>query len=74
MNQALRQVSSQIVLEAAYGRFYKTEAQAVKAWKNGADFKIVNGPYCSVRDSVALANECGAVYVKYDTRKYVRVL
>ena len=74
MNQALRQVSSQIVLQAAYGRFYKTEERAVNAWKNGADFKIVNGPYCSVRDSVALANESSAVYIQYGSRKFVRVL
>jgi hypothetical protein len=34
----------------AYGRVYMTKEQALQDWKDGRDFKIVNGPYCSCRD------------------------
>jgi hypothetical protein len=42
-------------LTPAYGRDYKTGADAVAAWNDGKDFKINNpemrGVYCSVRDT-----------------------
>lgn len=47
---ALNQVSSPIVLVPAYNRKYATSHEAVEAWKSGKDFRIVNGPYCSIRD------------------------
>lgn len=65
MNQALRQVSSAIVLTAAYGRSYNTKVQAVEAWKNGADFKMRNGPYCSIRDTERLVSESSGVFIEY---------
>lgn len=41
---------SPIYLMAAYGRKDITKEAALSAWKNGKDFKIVGGPYCSIRD------------------------
>ena len=46
----LNEVSSPVVLVPAYGRQYIDKYEAVADWKSGKDFKIVNGPYCSVRD------------------------
>ena len=46
----LAQLSKPVVVMPAYGRQYKTSQEAYAAWKSGKDFKIVNGPYCSVRD------------------------
>jgi hypothetical protein len=47
---ALDQISSQLVVIPAYGRKYSTKEAAVQDWKDGKDFKIANGPYCSIRD------------------------
>ena len=45
------------IIKAAYGRRYKTKAEAEKDWLDGRDFFMVadqNGParysYCSIRD------------------------
>jgi hypothetical protein len=46
----MNEFSSSVVLLPAYGRKYNTEHEAVADWKSGKDFKIVNGPYCSIRD------------------------
>lgn len=40
----------QLVLVPAYGRTYKTVEAARKDWDAGKDFRILNGPYCSIRD------------------------
>ena len=58
---ALDQLSKPIVLMPAYGRSYKTSQEAIDAWKSGKDFKIVNGPYCSIRDIDKL--NCSSVWV-----------
>lgn len=34
----------------AYGRRYQTEEALRKDWEEGKDFKIVSGPYLSIRD------------------------
>ena len=47
---ALNEFSSSVVLLPAYGRKYKTKHEAIADWKSGKDFKIVDGPYCSIRD------------------------
>jgi len=50
INNALNQVSGPVVLMPAYGRKYKNGIDALADWKAGKDFKVVNGPYCSIRD------------------------
>ena len=39
-----------MIIKPAYGRQYKSHAQCLKDWNAGKDFKLVNGPYCSIRD------------------------
>ena len=39
-----------LILRAAYGRQYATLSELATGWKSGLDFKIVSGPYCSIRD------------------------
>lgn len=41
---------SSIYVVPAYGRDYENKDQAVDDWLDGKDFKIANGPYCSIRD------------------------
>lgn len=39
-----------IILCPAYGRRYRHEGDATKDWESGLDFKILTGPYTSIRD------------------------
>ncbi len=58
---ALNQVSSALVIVPAYGRNYKTKHEAIDDWKNGKDFKIINGPYMSIRDIKNVS--CSSVWI-----------
>lgn len=51
-----------LLLLPAYGRRYLTLDQASADWVAGKDFKIFEGPYCSIRD-VALIREQGYTHV-----------
>ena len=54
-------------LVPAYGRDYATEWGARCAWFEGKDFKVVNGPYLSVRDAPHLrAQGYPCVVVHFD--------
>ena len=39
-----------MIIKPAYGLNYKTKEACLLAWLGGKDFKLVNGPYCSIRD------------------------
>lgn len=43
-------MASRITLIGAYGRTYTNTDAMFKDWRDGKDFKICNGPYCSIRD------------------------
>lgn len=73
MQEGIEQVSSAIYLEAAYGRRYTTAEAAICAWKEGKDFKIRNGPYCSIRDLGLLNLEFpSGIYIAYENG-YVKI-
>jgi hypothetical protein len=55
------ETSNFLVVMPAYGRSYATSEQVIADWKSGKDFKVVNGPYCSIRDLDYL--DCDAVWV-----------
>lgn len=58
----------------AYGRDYASEWDARCAWFGGVDFKAINGPYVSVRDSAALQQEgrpCVVLHFAGFTRKVI---
>lgn len=52
-----------IFLRAAYGAQYKTVTDMAKAWRDGKDFRIYGGPYCSVRDIEKLSARASAIYL-----------
>lgn len=56
----------EILLLPAYGREYTSKNQALADWRSGKDFKIYNGPYCSMRDITAL-QALGTVRIVYGT-------
>lgn len=39
-----------LILLPAYGRSYENQVACLQDWEGGKDFKILDGPYCSVRD------------------------
>jgi hypothetical protein len=39
-----------VILKPGYGKSYGSEAECLLDWMAGKDFKMVNGPYCSIRD------------------------
>lgn len=43
-------VTPQLIIGPAYGRSYASVEALSKDWHAGKDFKVVNGPYCSIRD------------------------
>jgi hypothetical protein len=55
-----------ITLLAAYGARYNSQAELLKAWKDGKDFQIILepgilGPYCSIRDVDNMRDEFGII-------------
>lgn len=40
-----------LILIPAYGRDYATTEACQADWISGKDFKILDGPYCSIRDA-----------------------
>ncbi len=40
----------QLVVIPAYGRRYDDKSALLTAWIDGSDFKILNGPYISIRE------------------------
>jgi len=60
----LSSISSPVILIGAYGRDYFSEIPVLEDWHAGKDFKIVGGPYCSVRDIEQLKAR-GRVYIRY---------
>lgn len=74
MRNALYQVSSPFYLTAAYGRSYATAEAAICAWKDGQDFLIMGGPYCSIRDFEAMKDENpSGIYIIYGNNKVVKL-
>jgi hypothetical protein len=54
---------NQLMIMPAYGRQYKTSEQAKADWNAGKDFKIVNGPYLSIRDVNYLKDTYSSVWL-----------
>ena len=61
-----------IYLTPAYSRKYNTEAACLKDWRAGKDFKVLRGPYCSIRDYEALSMD-GPVFIVISDRQHVEV-
>jgi len=54
---------NQLMIMPAYGRQYKTSQEAKADWEAGKDFKIVNGPYVSIRDINSLKDKYTSVWL-----------
>jgi len=60
-------MAQRITLIGAYGRTYSETSKAAIDWQNGKDFKIVNGPYCSIRDLATLKRMNDEVVIRCNT-------
>lgn len=72
--EAMSQVSGPISLLPAYGRRYDSAEAAVKDWKEGRDFKIVGGQYCSIRDKGLLKSVSSTAFILWNRVDAVRVI
>lgn len=43
--------ATNLTLVAAYGRHYESIKKIEADWEAGKDFRIIRGPYCSIRDT-----------------------
>jgi hypothetical protein len=55
--------SKPLMIMPAYSRQYKTSEEAKADWNAGKDFKIVNGPYLSIRDVNHLKDTYSSVWL-----------
>ena len=62
-----------LILTPAYGRTYATVEEATKAWQEGKDFKIINGPYCSIRDLPTTKRLHTHVLIRYGTARMMEL-
>jgi hypothetical protein len=62
-----------IFITPAYGRIYKTNEDYRKAWLAGLDFKIIDGPYCSIRDKEYIELHYTPTFVRQLGDKFVVV-
>ena len=53
-----------ILIVGAYGRKYLSLDEAKADWEAGKDFRIVRGPYCSIRDTELFKSMGYAVVLK----------
>ena len=53
-----------ILIVGAYGRKYQSLDEAKADWEAGKDFRIVRGPYCSIRDTELFKSMGHAVVLK----------
>jgi hypothetical protein len=52
-----------LMIMPAYGRQYKTAEEAKADWNAGKDFKVVCGPYLSIRNIDYLKDNHSSVWV-----------
>lgn len=45
---------NRMMVTAAYGRVYREKDAVLTDWHEGKDFKIYQGPYCSIRDKLRM--------------------
>lgn len=64
---------TEITLIPAYGRKYDIDEAMLKAWNEDKDFKVIRGPYCSIRDIEYLKNSSSQVTLTQDYHKYIKV-
>jgi len=66
-------MAHQVILTPAYGRVYATAERALLDWNEGKDFKIQNGPYCSIRDINSLRMTNNHVLIKINYRGFSEI-
>lgn len=66
-------MATTIILVPAYGRQYADKDIAIKAWNEGKDFKIINGPYCSIRDIARLRMTNNHILIRYGNAEIMKI-
>jgi len=66
-------MAATLTLIGAYGRTYKTKDAILAAWHAEKDFKVCNGPYCSIRDISQLLRLNDVIELMCNTGERVRL-
>lgn len=66
-------MNSPLILVPAYGRQYATKEDAFADYFEGKDFRILSGPYTSVRDYDLLVMDFGRVFIRWGPGQYDEV-
>lgn len=51
----------ELILIGAYDRHYKKRHDLMEDWEGGKVFKVINGPYCTIRDSDVILSKFEAI-------------
>lgn len=62
-----------LMVLAAYGRSYKTGKEACEDWWAEKDFMILEGPYCSIRDTKQLLAN-GYTHIQFIDAETIEIL
>ena len=55
-----------MILIPAYGRRYNSSDEALADWENGRSFKLIGGPYCSIRDTERMVDDYGYIEILWN--------
>ena len=58
-------MANTLFLVPAYGRQYAAKNTVLREWAEGKDFKIINGPYCSIRDIDRMRMTNNHIVIRY---------
>ena len=62
-----------LICTPAYNRTYSTAEEAQASWQAGDDFKIISGPYFSIRDLQLIAQDYDEIHVVWGKTTSVRL-
>jgi len=63
---AVQQLLDNLYLKPApWRKCWQTREEVISDWHSGKDFRIENGPYCSIRDIEYLYSSYNRVYILY---------
>lgn len=64
---AVQQLLDNLYLKPApWRKYWQTKEEIISDWQSGKDFRIEDGPYCSIRDIKYLRSSYNRVYILYN--------
>ena len=51
---------------APWRKWMQTREEIIEDWRTGKDFRVQNGPYCSIRDIEYIRSNFNRIFILYD--------